>query len=133
MVNPDGTTDAGLDTLKARQRGQKAARKQKPTAATDPIVVTSEELARPITQGAGLPATLAAATITPPIVSGPFAADDLSGYVIADRDAVEVVIPHGTTIETTRVLWNRGDRVRRDVHDSYWNGVEKVQTAAESA
>lgn len=134
MVNPDGTPDAGLDDLKSRQRTLKNAARKKPLQAPqDPIVLTGEELARPITQGGGLPASLAAATITPPVVSGPFAAEDLDGFVTADRDAVEVVVPNGTTIEVTRVLWNKGDRVRRDVHDSYWNGVERSQASAEGA
>lgn len=134
MVNLDGSTDPGLDKLKSRQRDQKAARRRQPAAAPqDPLVVTDEELARPVTTVDGLPASLAAATITPAVVSGPFAADQLDGYVVADRDAVVNVIPRGCTTSVTTVLWHAGDRVLRAVHDAHWNGVEAERAAGEGA
>lgn len=134
MVNPDGSTDPGLDKLKSRQRDLKTARRQrKAPAPQDPLVLTDDELARPITSVDGLPATLAAGTITPSIVSGPFAADQLDGYVVAERDALVNVIPRGCTTEVTTVLWHAGDRVLREVHDAHWNGVEASRTSGEGA
>lgn len=134
MVNPDGSTDPGLEQLKSQQRAQKAARRQrKAPGSQDPLVLTDDELARPITSLDGLPASLAAATIAPPIVSGPFAADHLDGYVVADRDALANVIPRGCTTEVTTVLWRAGDRVRREVHDAHWNGIEASRASGEGA
>lgn len=135
MVNTDGSPEEGLDTLKKRQRRQRDDRRKQrtPPPHEDPITLTAAELARPISGGDGLPASLAAATITPAIVSGPFAADNLAGYVIAEQDAIESVVPRGCTTEVSRVLWHKGDRVRRDVHEAYWAGVETAAAKAESA
>lgn len=118
-TGPDTTPDTaedqsgGLGRLKRRQRAQReqrrGTRRRKPE---DPVVLTSTELA--------VPPSLVAATITGPAVAGPFAAEELPGHVVADRDAEEVVYPPNTTVGVTRVLWRKGDRVRRDIHDAFW-------------
>jgi hypothetical protein len=117
MVNTDGSTaDPALEQLKDRRRTARRDRRAAPPAPRDPITVRSDELNGPI----GVPRSLAAPTVSPPeVVSGPFAADELHDYVTAEEDAVVAVVPRGCTTSVSQVLWHKGDRVQRAVHQAY--------------
>lgn len=122
-ADPDGTD---LTALKGRRKAARPRTRQQTAPTTDvelpPLPDAHESMTAALRRPAGLPALhpLERGRLVVVETGGHVPAANLVGdYVVAEFDASEQHTPRGCRTPISRVLWSRGQHVRRDVYNTY--------------
>lgn len=132
------STDPGdVSTLKGRRKRAAAQRTATPATpapnedAPIPLPPTHDSMTAALRRPAGLPAfdprlitTLAVAE-----TGGHVPASRMDAYVVAAFDATEQVRPPRCRTPVTRVLWSKGQHVRRDVYQAFLDAHPEIDPA----
>lgn len=136
-----GDSAAGIA---ARRRNRKSARPaEHPTGAapepvngTDPVAVVASRTLVSDVAGASTPARPTGGVwLGEPLVleTSPYAVGGVTvespTYVVADCDASEQMVPPGCKTPVARILWRKGNRVRRDLYEAVM-GAHAAKVAA---
>jgi hypothetical protein len=122
-ADPDGTDLSGLKgRRKSRAHPRRPAMPTLDTVELPPLPDAHETMADALRRPAGLPALhpLERTRLVVVETGGHVPAANLTGnYVVAEFDGTEQHTPWGCRTPISRVLWNKGQHVRRDVYATY--------------